>query len=488
MVKSFIINLVIMLTALITTIGTAPARDDAAIMKVARKMQKAASDAVSNRPGALGNPFPRSCTHDWSDQTYIGAQIAGIVSMRVPSISPFTVNELLQDPNGPKRPSQLYFTRAYHSLVFEKLKTLFEKIHLRIAEQPNSEKLKKGLDSVAPYLLRYQDLERKWRGRLIEVYSENSLDRRGYNRLKALELPEYDWERVRKIFLPNLPNQLAPGQLPICNDVNTGRMVECFQIHIKNVIGYRTQIIGQGLTFNLYTALNPRLHLATKIAQIRSESAPYPFTEEQLLEEPKASMPQDRLYLTKAYHRLVIEELTTFFETIKHHFGAHEQALAEVGGALQMHQILESKYDEILETIAWHRQVIAYIHQLSIKDTPECGLVASTSQPRPQQVFVDFLGIAGTTGEAAPGNHGHSHDDRDPLPDNRYSSELHRPPSGHVDFVGESSMHPGPFTDNIWRPCDSSLHGHESTSNIGVADSPQKNTRVKLFGQWLGST
>ncbi|TPX36769.1 hypothetical protein SeLEV6574_g08014 [Synchytrium endobioticum] len=484
MVKSINIILVIILTALITTIGAAPECDYGTIIKKAQKMSKSAAQIVSHRPTALCNPVLSYVPGALN--SYLRLEIG---KMSSPPFPLFTVHELLQSPNGPMHPSQAYFTRAYHSLVYEKLQTLFMKIqvHMHAVEQLDSEELEAGLARVAPYLLMHHDLEGDWRAKLNELCSEYNLNRRLFSNLRALELPEYDWEHVHAVLLPTV-YQLALGQLQMCNDVNTEKMVEWIQMLVRNVIDCRPQIIGQGLTFNLYTALNPRLHLATKIAQIRSESAPYPFTEEQLLEKPKASMPQDRLYLTKAYHRLVIEELTTFFETIKHHFGAHEQALAEVGGAFQMHQILESKYDEILETIAWHRQVIAYIHQLSIKDTPECGLVASTSQPRPQQVFVDFLGIAGTTGEAAPGNHGHSHDDRDPFPDNRYSSELHRPPSGHVDFVGESSMHPGPFTDNIRRAGDSSLHGHESTSNIGVADSPQKNTRVKLFGQWLGST
>ncbi|TPX33133.1 hypothetical protein SeLEV6574_g08414, partial [Synchytrium endobioticum] len=160
-------------------------------------------------------------------------------------------------------------------------------------------------------------------------------------------------------------------------------------MQVQNVIDYRTRMIGQGLTFNLYIALNPRLHLATKIAQIRSDSVPYPFTEEQLLEEPKASLPQDRLYLTRAYHRLVFEELTTFFETIKHHFGVHEQALAEV--ALHMHQNLEIKYGEILERIlnediGWHRRLIAYMHQLMTEHAPRCSLEASTTYPGPRVI------------------------------------------------------------------------------------------------------
>ncbi|TPX40476.1 hypothetical protein SeLEV6574_g06597 [Synchytrium endobioticum] len=49
MVKSFNINLVIILTALITTIGTAPVWNDDAIIAATRKMYRAATDTVVHR-------------------------------------------------------------------------------------------------------------------------------------------------------------------------------------------------------------------------------------------------------------------------------------------------------------------------------------------------------------------------------------------------------------------------------------------------------
>ncbi|TPX38492.1 hypothetical protein SeMB42_g06715 [Synchytrium endobioticum] len=173
---------------------------------------------------------------------------------------------------------------------------------------------------------------------------------------------------------------------------------------------------------------------------------PFAFTEEQLLEESNASTPQDRL--------------------------------DELAPADSMQLPPED-------------QSYAYNYEPISDHGFGCGLEASTSQPRPQPDFIDFLGVNHMTREATPElvpRLWHSHDDRDPYTDHRFGNEEHRPPSGPVGFDGGSSMHPGPSTDNIWRPCDSSLHGHQSTSNIGVADSPRPYTRFKMSGEYLDPT
>ncbi|TPX36398.1 hypothetical protein SeLEV6574_g08070 [Synchytrium endobioticum] len=532
MVKSINIILVIILTALITTIGAAPEWDDDAIMNVARKMIKCAAGVVNKRTAALGNPF-LGCMHDWSDQTYIGAQIAGIVSKSIPPFSPFQNQQLFQEPIESMRTSQVHFTRAYHSLVFEKLKTLFMKIELCIAELLNSEK---KLNRVATYLLMHHDLEERCR-QLLRRRSENC------SKWRELELPHYDWGHVRTVLLPTLLNQLAQSQSPICNDVTPAGMLECFQMRVQNVIEGRKEEVRRGLPFNLRAVLDPTSYVATLIAQIRSDSRPFAFTEEQLLEEPKASMLQDQLHLTRVYHRLVVETLKTLVIMIKNNLRAHEhkvkleQALAEVECAQRMHQNLESAYKQIHQkthnrSIGRRRKLklpvnglapldstqstreaqnYAYNDQPVFNHGPGSGLEASTGQPGPwmvervtredsvakqpqrvgihddpkQQVLIDFPGVADMTWKAAPGNHGHSHDDRDALTDDRYSSELHRPPSGHVGFVGESSMLPGPSADNIRRAGDSSLHGLTTTSNTRVAGSPQKIGNADNYKVWL---
>ncbi|TPX40477.1 hypothetical protein SeMB42_g05016 [Synchytrium endobioticum] len=152
-------------------------------------MRKSASRVVNNRPAALGNPFL-----GYSDAALLQrqAQIAEIVLQPIALFYPFAAEQLLQEPNETKRPSQVYFTSAYHSLVFEKLKTLFLKIQHRIMEQRIPEVLKNGLDSVSPHLLRHQDLERKCR----ELYA--------IGKWRELKLPDYDWEPVRNILRPNL--------------------------------------------------------------------------------------------------------------------------------------------------------------------------------------------------------------------------------------------------------------------------------------------
>ncbi|TPX35622.1 hypothetical protein SeLEV6574_g08159, partial [Synchytrium endobioticum] len=520
MVKSFNNNLVIILTALITTIGAAPEWDDDAIMKVTRRMVQSAAGIIHHRQRDVNKPIQ---AHNLADvESYTGAQIAGVVSKSIPSPSPFSTEQLFQEPNVSTPIIQLLFTRAYHSLVFEKLKTLFMKIQL--FNEHNSEILKKGLDSIASYLLRHHDLERKWRERLIELSTKTGLNRPLFSKWRKLELPAYDWERVHNIRQPTF-HQIAQDQSPICDDF-TSEMLYSLRRRMQDVVRARTSIKRRRLPLNRQTDLDPTSYVVTLIAQIRSISRQFLFTEEQLLENPDASMPPVQLQLTRAYHSLVFEELKTLFMTISYHLGAHEnkgrleQALAVVGGALKMHQNLGRKYGEILDRIQdkgirWHRKLelpeydwprldriirmqsppeyqnYAYNDEPIADHGPGCGLEASTSQPGPsvvarlkQPVLIDFLGIADTTGEATPElapRWGHSHDDRDPLTDDRFSNELRRPPGVHVGFVGGRIMHPDTSTGNIKRPCDSSLHGHQTTSNIRVADSPQRYTRFKLF-------
>ncbi|TPX46317.1 hypothetical protein SeLEV6574_g03292 [Synchytrium endobioticum] len=518
MVKAVNINLVIFLAALIISIETAPEWDDHAIMEATAELLERARAVVRHRERDVNTLFQVDNPADVKSD--IRKWITNAVSKAFPRSSPFTEQELLQELNESMLKPQLRFTRAYHSLVFEKLKTLFLKIQHIMKEQQNTERLNTGLICVAPHLLWRHDLERTWRERIKDLCS---VSEPGFHRLREAILPEYDWEPVRNIVLPNLVDELARGQFPICN---TKRILECYHMRVLSVIYHRMWIIAQGLPLNAQTDLNPTSYVVETIAKIRSGSRPFPFKEEQLLDNPNASMPPDQLQLTRAYHCVVFEDLKTFFETISFHFGAHEnkeqfeQALAEVGRALQMHQNLESQYEEILESIEnkgivghemltlpeydWPRldriirmqsapedQNYAYNYEPISDHGFGCGLEASTSQPRPQPVLIDFLGVKDMTREATPElapRWGHSHDDRDPHTDNRFGNEQHRHPRDHVGLVGGSSMHPDASAGNIWRPCDSSLHGHQSTSNIGVADSPRPYTRFKMSGEYLDPT
>ncbi|TPX46334.1 hypothetical protein SeLEV6574_g03274 [Synchytrium endobioticum] len=416
MLKAANINLVIFLAALIISIETATDWEDLTILATTGKMVDTARSTVKNRSRDVG----RTSLDSISKAQYIIDQIADAVSKPVPSFPLLNDQELFQEPNKRMSPSQLLFTRAYHSLVFEKLKTLFYKIQPQIAQEQNSKILKTGLVCVATYLRMHQDLERKWRERVFKLFSENGHARHVIERWRELELPEeeYDWDPLHNNLVPNLQNRLAQGQSPIYNDVTTGGTSDSFRMRILNAI-------------------------CELIAQIRADSRPFAFTEEQLLEEPNASTPQDRL---------------------------DELAPADSMQLPPEDQSYAYNYEPISD------------HGFGY------GLEASTSQPRSQPDFIDFLGVKDMTREATPElvpRLWHSHDDRDPYTDHRFGNEEHRPPSGHVGFDGGSSMPPGPSTDNIWRPCDSSLHGHQSTSNIGVADSSQQYTRFKMSGEYL---
>ncbi|TPX30630.1 hypothetical protein SeLEV6574_g08599, partial [Synchytrium endobioticum] len=267
MVKAVNINLVICLAALIISIDTASVWDGHDIVEVTGKMMNQASSVVKNRKVLKNVSFGRRPA---DVETYIVTHIMQAVANFVPSLPPFQDQQLFQEPNQSMPRPQLEFTRAYHSLAFEKLKTLFLKIQLCMTQQQNLEILQTGLDCVATFLLMHQDLEGKWRKRLYKLCSDNGHDRRIIERWRKLELPEYDWDPVHNNLLRNLQNRLAQGQSSIYNDINTEGMLESFWMRILYAVRWL-------------------------IAQIRSDSRPFAFTEKQLLEEPNASMPQDRL-------------------------------------------------------------------------------------------------------------------------------------------------------------------------------------------------
>ncbi|TPX39753.1 hypothetical protein SeLEV6574_g07002 [Synchytrium endobioticum] len=284
MVKSFNVNLVIILTALITTIGTAPVWDDDAIMKVTGHTRQSARNCACHRRRDVGRLSPDYINY-CLDKSYISTQIAEAVSKSVPLFFPFKEQQLFQEPNESMRPSQLQFARAYHSLVFERLKTLFHKIQHstecfsetlklqnRTIEPQISEILKNVLNSVATNLLRLYVLATKYRERFHRLCTGNGQGLYEMGRWKELDLPNYDLEPVRNILLPNLLNELAQDQSPICNDVTPAGMLECLQIRIKDVFDGRIEDVRRGLPFNLRTVLDPTPYVATLIAQIRSDS------------------------------------------------------------------------------------------------------------------------------------------------------------------------------------------------------------------------
>ncbi|TPX32105.1 hypothetical protein SeMB42_g07647 [Synchytrium endobioticum] len=492
MVKSLNINIAIVLTALITTIGTAPVWDDKAITELTRKISRAASDTIAHRKRDLHTSSPIGILGD----QYIIARIEEVVSKSIPSPSPFSKEQLFQELQETTPITQILFTRAYHSLVFERLKTLFLKIEHHVKKQQilkkirpqESEILKNGLDSVAAHLLWSHDLEGKCRKQCPVHVKNGYMDARVFTRFRTLEfptVPNYDWDYVRIILLPAL-KQAAQGQLQIGNEVTTGEMLESLWKRVENVIVGRDEEVFRGLPFDLHAVSDPTPYVATLIARIKSDARPSTFTEAQLLEVPEAIISLDQLHLTHAYHHLVVETLENLVLTIKDHFVKFQNkeklgtALAEVAHAKTLHQNLRSECENIIqrvqdEDVNWQENVNLPAYELAPVDSIQFptddqysaynyesifdyglgyGLEASTSQLVPQPGFSDILGEADMPWEAtqreelAP-RFVYSHEDRYPLWDDGSSNELHRPPSEHGVFVGGSSMHPGPSTDNI---------------------------------------
>ncbi|TPX55033.1 hypothetical protein SeMB42_g00003 [Synchytrium endobioticum] len=495
MVKFLNINLVIIVTALITTIGTAPVWDDEAIKKAVQKMQQSASDIVGHRK----RDVPAKSVESKLTTEYIINEMTKAVFHSVPLFSPFSKEQLFQEPHVTTPEIQVLFTRAYHSLVFEKLKTLLMKIEHHASEPFLTNELLR----VSPHLLRSYDLVHK------------------FGQWRVVELPLYDywWDCVRSI-LPPILEPPASHQLEISDDATAGEILEILRKRVQNVIASRREDVYRGLPFNLDKNSDPTPNVVLLIAQIRSDARPFTFTEAQLLEVPEATIPLDQLYLIQAYHHLLVETLQTLARAIKIHCARRQigetimaVAVAEVVRTKTLHQNLQSVCENIIqrkhdEGVNWQENVNLPAYELAPLDSMQFpiegqysafnyqpisdhglgyGLEASTSQPRPQPGLIDFLG-ADTAWEATPElapRFGYSHEHRYPLWDDGSSNELHRPSSEHGGFVGGSSMHPGPSTDNIRGPGDSSQYGHQTTSDSRAADSPPRNVLLHLFGPSL---
>ncbi|TPX34446.1 hypothetical protein SeLEV6574_g08281 [Synchytrium endobioticum] len=514
MVKFLNINLVIIVTALITTIGTAPVWDDEAIKKAVQKMQLSASDIVRHRKRDVSE---KSVDPAKLTTAYITEKMTKAVFHSVPLFSPFKERQLFQEPGGSTPEMQVLFTRAYHSLVFEKLKTLLMKIEHHASEPFLTNELLR----VSPHLLRSYDLVHKCAQRFQTPGLPHHMHWSAVGHWRVVELPLYDywWDRVRSI-LPPILEPPASHQLEISDDATAGEILEILRKRVQNVIASRRVDVYRGLPFNLDKSSDPTPNVVTLIAQIRSDARPFTFTEAQLLEVPEATIPLDQLYLIQAYHHLLVETLETLATVIRSHCVRRQiretimaVAVAEVVRAKTLHQNLQSVCENIIqrkhdEGVNWQENVNLPAYELAPLDSMQFpiegqysafnyqpisdhglgyGLEASTSQPRPQPGLIDFLG-ADTAWEATPElapRFGYSHEHRYPLWDDGSSNELHRPSSEHGGFVGGSSMHPGPSTDNIRGPGDSSQYGHQTTSDSRAADSPPRNVLLHLFGPSL---
>ncbi|TPX34096.1 hypothetical protein SeLEV6574_g08319 [Synchytrium endobioticum] len=293
MVKFLNINLVIIVTALITTIGTAPVWDDKVIKKAVQKMQQSASDIVGHRK----RDVPAKSVESKLTTEYIINEMTKAVFHSVPLFSPFSKEQLFQEPHVTTPEIQVLFTRAYHSLVFERLKTLLLKIVCHASEPFLTNELLR----VSPHLLLSYDLGHKCAQRLETAGVPHNMHWAVVRQWRVLELPLYNywWDCVRSMLLPAL-TQPAQGQLQIRNDATAGEIFENLRKCVQNVIASRNMDVTRGLPFNLDMSSDPTPNVVLLIAQIRSDARPFTFTEAQLLEVPEATIPLDQLYLIQS--------------------------------------------------------------------------------------------------------------------------------------------------------------------------------------------
>ncbi|TPX52739.1 hypothetical protein SeMB42_g01216 [Synchytrium endobioticum] len=159
------INIVLYVTAVIFIFRLAqgaPIPDDADIKKMIVDMQLKANYEAFHR-----------CRFKYTKSmgrglVQIPKSIEEIRSLAIPETSPYTREQLLNEPNEEPIPEiQRKFTKAYHALVFERLKTLFIRLQLLAHDGEHEEKdplLGARLEMVWSALLKHYALESGYSG------------------------------------------------------------------------------------------------------------------------------------------------------------------------------------------------------------------------------------------------------------------------------------------------------------------------------------
>ncbi|TPX49315.1 hypothetical protein SeLEV6574_g01540 [Synchytrium endobioticum] len=467
---------------LLTSARAAPAGDDNATTKARKAMQVHTTVTVRERHHAKGFTFP---THIRTHQDLACFVSEKIASMRIPLESPYTVDQLRSIPDKSMSKVQVDFTRAYHSLFFEKMKKLFRQIELTMMELRNSELLKPELDKVALELLRHYDLEGMYRKHIQQYYP---VVRRIYS-CKELELPNYDWERLR--------NKLPEKELlRVRDDPATAELIHSLCETLKNAIARRKRGMFGALPAKQCSPTKLKRYVGKEINRVVLYSFVF---KKHFFEQPNDAMSEDQMVLTGLYHCVVSEKLKVLLQQIQNFMDAHgkkrgyEAALAEVERAIRKHHSLEGQYREVCErtfgdAINWPKLEplecggAGLECSNTMQSTPEdqtptshdepisvnalgFRLGASTSQPRPcllygvtcggdvdnqppsvgvhddpmQPGLIDFPDTTMYATSDLSLRFGYSHDDRIRLSHGGVGNELRRPPCDHVGFIGESS-------------------------------------------------
>ncbi|TPX36073.1 hypothetical protein SeLEV6574_g02358 [Synchytrium endobioticum] len=102
-------------------------RNDPDIAALTRDMWKRVTGAIVHRQRAIRGPFPVKLPSQEMMKSFIDANIEEIVLHSIPATTPFK-EHLWKQPDEAMPKLQMMFTSVYHRLVYEKLKTLFQKI------------------------------------------------------------------------------------------------------------------------------------------------------------------------------------------------------------------------------------------------------------------------------------------------------------------------------------------------------------------------
>ncbi|TPX41373.1 hypothetical protein SeMB42_g02903 [Synchytrium endobioticum] len=342
MAKFTNINTLVYVAAVImffTSIRAAPVYDDAVITKMTEAAQSYVRSVICLRDLTKGIKLPKKAFTHEGVMAIVKHKIEKIVTLKE---SPYTMDQLGSYPNEPMLEIRVRFTRAYHSLVFEKLKSLFYMIQRTMIELPDGEILRPGLEKVARKLRKHQNLEWRYRVFLWKLCWKTRHRQLAILRMSETGLPAYSWER-----LENARERLRWDEAAIVQMITT-MLGDLEIVVVKPIRSDRMNSLTDG---------DCRAYVRGAITNALISSLPisYPFTMQQLLEPPNDAMPRLQMQFASAYHCLVFEKLKKIFLETKQDMEARDAGdifgpiRADISRHLRTHYRLEGQYRKVYE-------------------------------------------------------------------------------------------------------------------------------------------
>ncbi|TPX41116.1 hypothetical protein SeLEV6574_g06248 [Synchytrium endobioticum] len=462
--KSLYINIVIYVTAVIILrwVEGASVSDDDHIQEIISKMHNGAAHirAWEHYMFAAQSPVD-----------YVSAQIENIISSSIPGNPPYCADWIKEPPNiRSKSIIQIRFCRAYHALVFEKLKTFFIRIQMLFDDEifrGREKLLAKALGDVWNALYEQYKFEASYRAKC------------ACTGMVLLKLPHYDPTR------PNDIGEYLKESSSIGHDL--------IEQQLQSITALE-QACKHGLDdIARLEAQDGRYHGATVRRIVSTKESRFRFLEStkewnakwnyrvlnQLALEDRCLLP-----LCLAHERLIVARaqtdvarmglyITDYRKGVSNYMVTNR--LSEFTAFIECHKRKINEYEKLLEgSGAPERNCVNDEDRDTLKGTDR---IANRFQDPLQAVETDFLGIA----------------DRRSGLDTRLSLGLGTITSpsvkGHETELRLSLYHDKGSVDGgnternrggLRRQYDSMLQGDHAVSSSGSADNTQERCRLKL--------